>query len=199
MKSTACICAVLLLACSGTVAAKNTAPSNKVFLADEKGVPDAETEVGGVRIEVRNTIPAIEVPAPHLPTVVHLNAQLCSVAPNQYKSMSVDDSGNIHFIDYAGEKRCLALSPSIFYETSARFLISSQQVAQLINEEYTTLELQFVSSTQTTSYAFPCRPHELGRISPLPEARNLLRVEVNGQHSLSFQCKESSADSAGNI
>lgn len=162
------------------------APS-KHFTSRTQNLFEGRAEPGDLELEITNDIPKVEAPAPHLPTVVHLNAQICSRTSDLSRTNKIDD-GNSVYEAPRGALKCINLSPSIFFATTVQYTIKKDTIATLLSDDYDALEVSFASSTQTTSHQYFCGS-EVMKFIYRPEEINREKVTVNGQHSISFNCR----------
>lgn len=145
-------------------------------------------EPGNLLVLLRNEIPRVDVPEPHVPTTIHLNAKLCSRVPEQVERARFAQADSTR-PPLSGARKCVVLAPTIYHGTSVRQVITAAQLASLQNGDYTAFGVYFQSSSQTTSHDYPCRGN--GSIDEVVSDQvNELAVTVTGQHSLAFDCKK---------
>lgn len=177
---------LLATAACGEASAGRDAPTAH-FRTREASAAATQPQAGDLALTLSNAIPRVEVPAPHLPTTVHVNAKLCSRSVRQAPTPQREGNDR-HDIPLEGSARCLALAPTLYHGTEVTYVVTAAQLAHLRNGDYQELEVVLASSSQTTVYDFPCRP--AATVQHIFRDRvNELRLTVRGQHSLAFDCR----------
>jgi hypothetical protein len=171
---------------------------------------EGDAEVGGLTVHLTGALPQVDVPKPHLPTVFHLNAQICSVDPGHGAPPDGDDGAisaeacdggaecpasdaNAAAAESSsgrtGERRCLDLSPTLFAGESRTYVLRAAQVRALLNGSHTALRLGFVTSAQLGSHPHGCVQAGVGEHVVDEGRTNALDVTVLRQRALGFDCR----------
>lgn len=183
-------------------------------------VKDMSHVPGGLTLRIINAMPQVRVPEPHPPTVFHINARLCSISQHwvnapgavgahdeepdtdEPQSAAEGEVAETSAQDEApleekwrnvGRRNCLDLAPTIYAHSGETFYVSPEQVQELLNNDYTALEVTFMSSAQASQMFYGCTGADNGimNVARMPydaERPNRRTIRIDGQTSLMFRC-----------